>query len=354
MITVGKIQNRFLIMVITLFGICFIGFLDYVTGSEWSLSIFYILPIAFLALYKGTEGRAVLITSVFASIIYYIADKYTGNYSNSIITIWNAFARFIMFSAIGLLLLYLKEKDKKLRQVNKELQELNEEKNRIIGIAAHDLRNPVGGIYALSEILIDKNSNNLAPKVLEIVCLIKVMSDNALGLLKNLLDVSTIESGKVDLKLERKNYVDFVKEQVSLNQILAEPKNITILLDSQSEDIQVNFDGHYLSEVINNLLSNAIKYSYKNSEIHIHISRMNERQVLTEVKDSGKGIVAEEQQGLFNYFRTTSTKPTVPGESSTGLGLAIAKKIVVLHQGEIGVKSVINQGSNFYFTLPLS
>jgi signal transduction histidine kinase len=354
MITVGKIQNRFFILLITLSVICVIGFIDYDTGSELSFSIFYIFPISFLALYKGTKANSVLIASAFAVLLCFIADNNTKEYSNLIFSIWNSFVRFLMFGTIGLLLLYLKEKDKKLRSANSKLQDLNDEKNRIIGIAAHDLRNPVSGIYSLSELLIDENKNSLQPKVLEVLNLIKTMSESTLVLLKNLLNVSTIESGKVDLKMECHNYVAFVKDQVMLNQILANHKDIQILLDAQPEDIEMNFDGHYLSEVIGNLLSNSIKYSYNSSEIHIHISLVNGKHVLTEVVDEGKGIALEEQQGLFNYFQTTSTKPTISGDRSTGLGLAIVKKIVTLHQGEIGVKSVLNQGSNFYFTLPLS
>ena len=104
--------------------------------------------------------------------------------------------------------------------------------------------------------------------------------------------------------------------------------------------------------MVDNLLSNAIKYSNKNTEIVVRVSQDNGKQILTEVIDQGQGILAEEQQKLFNYFQTTSSRPT-GGEQSTGLGLAIAKKIVVLHGGEIGLKSVPNEGSTFYFLLPV-
>jgi signal transduction histidine kinase len=114
----------------------------------------------------------------------------------------------------------------------------------------------------------------------------------------------------------------------------------------------INFDNHYFSEAIDNFLSNAIKYSYNNSEIIVKISLPDDKHLLTEVIDKGKGIEEGEQQKLFNYFQKTSTRPT-GGEISTGLGLAIAKKIITLHNGEIGVKSVLDQGSNFYFTLPI-
>ncbi len=133
---------------------------------------------------------------------------------------------------------------------------------------------------------------------------------------------------------------------------MANHKNIAILFESQSESISIDFDEHYLSEAVDNLLSNAVKYSYKNSKIIVRLSVLNHEQILTEVIDSGKGISEPEQQNLFQYFQTTSTRPT-GGEKSTGLGLAIVKQIINMHNGEIGVKSTLNKGSNFFYRLPV-
>jgi signal transduction histidine kinase len=166
------------------------------------------------------------------------------------------------------------------------------------------------------------------------------------------LDVSKIESGKVELKITTQDYISFIKQQIFMNQLLAKNKNITIHLDSPTDNIISDFDKHYLSEVIDNLLSNAIKYSNNNSEIDVKISMPDNKQLLIEVIDKGIGIAEGEQKKLFNYFQTISTRPTA-GEQSTGLGLAIAKQIIKLHNGEIGVKSIQNQGSNFYFSLPI-
>jgi signal transduction histidine kinase len=143
-----------------------------------------------------------------------------------------------------------------------------------------------------------------------------------------------------------------LQHQISLNQLFAKNKEIVISLKSQTDTILVDFDEHYLSEVINNFLSNAIKYSDRNTEITVNISIQSNDQVLTEVIDNGIGIPEAEQQNLFKYFQTTSSLPT-DGEKSTGLGLAIAKQIISLHNGTIGVVSSENQGSNFFFRLPI-
>ena len=146
-------------------------------------------------------------------------------------------------------------------------------------------------------------------------------------LLKNLLNVSTIESGKVELKIKKLNYIEFVTQQKKFNQILANNKKIKIALITELDAVDLFFDNNYLSQAIDNLLSNAIKYSTHHSDILIKVSINDNNHILTEIIDNGKGIREEELDTLFNYFQKTSTRPT-DGESSTGLGLAISKKII--------------------------
>lgn len=350
---IGKIENRFIIFAITLFLIALIGFLDYLTGPELSFSFFYLIPIAFLATYKNTNVILVSISSVFASFLWFFAEYTSREYSSIFFPVWNAFVRLLIFTTIGILILYLKEKHKKINLVNSDLKALNDEKNKFIGIAAHDLRNPISGIYSYSDLLLTNPKEKDFPEILKILKIIRTLSSHTLVMLGNLLDISKIESGQVELKLKTQDYISFVKQQISLNQIIARYKNITILFYPSKDLILTDFDEHYLSEVIDNLISNAIKYSDKGSEIDVKISVNSSNQILTEVIDKGKGIPDEEQKKLFNYFQTTSTRPT-EGEESTGLGLAIAKRMVNLHHGEIGLKSDLTQGSNFYFTLPIA
>ena len=143
-----------------------------------------------------------------------------------------------------------------------------------------------------------------------------------------------------------------IKYFIYFNLLIAKKKNINIRLDTSEKEIFIPFDEHYLSEVINNLLTNAIKFSNPKSEIIIRVSKTKNNTVKTEVIDQGQGIPVSEQTKLFNYFQKTSVQPT-NGESSTGLGLAIAKKIVNEHKGQIGVESKPTKGSNFHFELPL-
>lgn len=244
----------------------------------------------------------------------------------------------------------IKEK-KELADTNKALNLLNEEKNRIIGIAAHDLRNPIGTIRGYAELLssrIHKISNEDINKFLSVI----INSSNfSLNLLNDLLDISKIESGSVELNYTKINYVDFLKAIIDQNQIIAKQKGINISFNQETKDFIVNIDIQKIEQVLNNLLSNSVKYSKPETDVVVKLTS-NNNYFTTEVIDQGQGIPKKDIPNIFNPFQTTSVKSTA-GEKSTGLGLAITKNIIKEHGGDIYVKSDQSKGSNFYFTLPL-
>lgn len=350
MFTIGKIENRQAVLFFAITTIALIGYLDYITGAEFGFSFFYLIPISLLSMYRGTKMYSILICSLLASSLWFFAEFISREYSSMFFPIWNAFVRLVIFVAIGFLLHYLREKDKQLKLINENLILINEEKNKFIGIAAHDLRSPLSGISSFTNLAIENYKEQLSPEIADILTVIKETSTNSLAILENLLDISKIESGKIILKIKEQDYIPFIRNQITLNQMLAKNKDIVISFKSQKENLLIDFDEHYLTEVINNLLSNAIKYSNRNTEIVVNISTQNNN-VITEVIDNGIGIPFAEQQNLFKYFQTTSSQPT-EGEKSTGLGLAITKQIIILHNGTIGVESEQNRGSKFYFTIP--
>ncbi len=351
MFFIDRIKSKPLAILFTLAFIGLMAFLDYITGTELSFSVFYLIPIALLAVGRTSSKRQIIIISFIAAACWYFVDVQTTSYSHQFYPFWNANVRWVISIAIGLLVSNFREKHDQLEDTITKLNYLNDEKNKFIGIAAHDIRNPISGVYSFSELLLDEDKSKMNDEELEIVKIIKSLSQEILDLIKNLLDVSKIESGKIDLNYQRQDYISFIKNLLKINQLLATPKNISIKLESKHIELTTDFDAHYMSVVINNLLSNAIKFSEKNTVITIKISEHNNR-VLTEVIDNGKGIALDEQNKLFNYFQKSSTKPT-DGESSTGLGLAIVKNIINNFKGTIGLKSNLNEGSNFYFTFPV-
>jgi PAS domain S-box-containing protein len=244
-----------------------------------------------------------------------------------------------------------KEAEEALQQSNVQLRELNKQKNEFLGMAAHDLRNPIAVIQNASSVLSRYSSENLSEKQKEFLKKIYDTSKFMLELLNSLLDISRIESGKLELEISKNNYPDFVRTNIEFNRFFATEKGISI--DSVlSDDIPlVDFDRNKIEQVLNNLISNAIKYSHPNTAIRIEVLKQQDF-VLTKVIDQGQGIPKDELPHVFKPFQKASTKPTA-GEKSTGLGLAIVKKIVEGHQGIIGVESEVGIGSTFFFRLPL-
>jgi len=245
------------------------------------------------------------------------------------------------------LLYFINVTTKELEEQNQLLKSLNEQKNEFLGIAAHDLRNPIGVIQGFSELLEENIDDEFKDYTGEII----KMSTKMLSLLNDLLDISKIEAGKLDLKKEKIDYCAFITQNIRMNELLARGKGIEIISNLESQELIVSIDEEKINQVLNNLIGNAIKYSYPKSTITVKVVKEN-NQFVTHVIDNGQGIPEKELDGLFNPFKQTSVKPT-SGEASHGLGLAIVKKIIEGHNGHVGVTSECGKGSVFSFTLPI-
>jgi signal transduction histidine kinase len=172
-----------------------------------------------------------------------------------------------------------------------------------------------------------------------------------LRLVDGLLDVATIESGRLDLDRQPTDLAALVERNVALNRALAEGKRIHLDYQQDGSLPEMLLDGSRIEQVLNNLLSNAIKYSYPEGIVEVHLSRQAGYATLA-VTDHGQGIPAEQLDDLFQWFARSRVKGTA-GEKGTGLGLAISQKIVEAHLGDIWVESEPGQGSTFYVSLPI-
>lgn len=244
----------------------------------------------------------------------------------------------------------LENNKKKLEEQYLKLKGLNEQKSKFLGIAAHDLRNPIGAINSFSDILLESDAAFSQEEKTEFLGLIKESSQFSLQLLNELLDISKIELGKLELNKSEQDIDKVVSQVIKINKVFARNKNINIDFNSNLAQKEINIDKEKIEQVLHNLLSNAIKYSESNTSIAVSVSQQNSVFTIS-VKDQGVGIPDNELNQLFQAFGTTSARTTA-NESSTGLGLAIAKKIVNGHNGEIKVNSVLGEGSEFLFTLP--
>jgi len=266
---------------------------------------------------------------------------------------WYVRSQEILLSIGGLIgdAIVSHKREEQILENNKQLKELNELKNKFLGIASHDLRNPLYLIRSFSEILKDESIGSVNPKQKELLVKIFNASNFMRALLENLLDISKIESGKIELNKNVQDLNLIVGQQVELSQLLADKKNIN--LESQLEDLPpISIDQDAITQVIGNFIGNAIKFSPPNTKITV-ITENQEDGIKFSVCDEGPGISEEDQKLLFKEFQTLSAKPT-GGEKSTGLGLAITQKLIHLHSGQVGVESRLGEGSSFFFTLPLN
>jgi len=241
----------------------------------------------------------------------------------------------------------LKNLKNELEQKNLALLELIKVKNELLGMASHDLRNPLTSIKGYSEFLLKKGATLKEDTRTDFLKIIHSASGNILGLLNDLLNLSSIESGQLVLNLQPGNLRGLIEERVKLYTHLATEKNIHFNIIFQETTV-VSFDTPRIGQVLDNLLTNAIKFSPVNSTIEITMES-GEGCVRVTVTDEGLSIKNEDLDNLFQPFNKFGSDST---EKGTGLGLAIAKKMIELHGGALTFKSSKNQGASFSFELP--
>jgi len=231
--------------------------------------------------------------------------------------------------------------------LNEKLEALNADKDRYLGIAAHDLRNPLSSMRGLSELMLE---TPLEPEQQrEFLETIHRTSDEMLGLVNDLLDVSVIESGKLDLRRSDQDLVQLVQRRIRHLEPHARSKKIEVKLDADGVQ-RAKIDPARFGQVVDNLVSNAIKFSPSGTAIKVAL-RSGDGNFAFSVHDQGPGIPEADRKLLFRSFQKLTARPT-GGEKSTGLGLAIVKKIVDAHGGTIDVESAPGGGTRFTVTTP--
>ena len=234
----------------------------------------------------------------------------------------------------------------------RELQDLSAKKSEVIRIAAHDFRNPVGALMNNMELLaLGIRGGKMEPQeVAQRLDRLQLVGQKTIYSLERLLDLSAIELGKGIADLEPCDLTGIIEECLPPHRQAASRKDIELSLDEPPQLPLVLVDADRIGQVLDNLVSNAIKYTHPGGAVTLECETQNNL-VITHVRDTGQGLRPDDLDLVFRNFRSLSASPT-GGESSTGLGLAIAKGIVEVHGGEIWVESRFGVGSCFSFSLP--
>lgn len=245
--------------------------------------------------------------------------------------------------------------NQELQERNTYLAELNAEKNEFMGIAAHDLKNPLAAIMLTSDITRRYWKNISHKEIMSNIDGIYNTAQRMKATIINLLDTHAIESGAIRLDMKQFSLTEIVAAETENYKERATAKDIQLHVQSDPSDIEIIADEQILREVLDNLISNAVKYSPLGKNVFINstaVSYEGKNTVRVAVKDEGQGISEEDQKKMFGKFQRLTAKPT-GGEHSTGLGLSIVKKLVEMMGGSVWCESVgIGQGATFIVEFP--
>ena len=253
--------------------------------------------------------------------------------------------------------LEIRKNRKRLEEQKKALENLSKEKTELLSIAAHDIKNPVSGISGCSKAILDalnetKNKSFLEKNEEELLQIINHTAKRVMEIVHSVLELQDIDSEKFSLNQSVASINQLAKEVIAFNRYHSKSKKINVHLHQTKKDFWIRMDLSCMREVLDNLLSNAIKYSMPESEISFFIKdEQNNGGVTFSIKDQGPGLTEKDMTKLFSKFQKLSARPTA-GESSTGLGLAICKRIVELHKGKIWAENNVDGGSTFFVYLP--
>ncbi|KQC11806.1 MAG: hypothetical protein APR63_12145 [Desulfuromonas sp. SDB] len=241
-----------------------------------------------------------------------------------------------------------------LENVNKELNELNQSKDSILRIVSHDLKGTIGSIIPLCDMISFKRK--LDTEVIQTLNMIKDNINRSLLLVDDILEANRIDMEGFSLDLQEINIVDVFFEYYKSFSQMALKKDIKLNYNPGFENLVCKIDLNRFWQVVHNLMSNAVKFTPRNGKIDIELKKMESPEkpdyVLISIKDTGIGIPENQLEEIFKKF-TSARRVGTEGETTTGLGLSIVKKLVNLHQGEISVESEVGVGSVFKLKLPL-
>ena len=248
----------------------------------------------------------------------------------------------------------LKNSKDMIKLQNEKLTSLNKEKNEFLGIAAHDLKNPLSSIKGLADLIKLMYDDLSKEEIVDISMQIKRASEFMFQIVTDLLDINAIEEGKIKINFEEFNIVDLLSRILDKYKLRAQEKSIQLHINSFKEEIKVHSDPVKSLQVFDNIVSNAIKFSPFSKNIFINITLPdNTNYCRIEVKDEGPGISADDQTKLFGKFTKLTARPT-NNENSTGLGLSIVKRLVEEMKGKIWCESKLGEGASFFIEFLLS
>lgn len=244
----------------------------------------------------------------------------------------------------------VKERTKELANANEELKKLDQMKSDFVSAVSHELRTPLTSIKGYASILYDGRLGKVNPEQCERLRRINKHSNNLAKLINDLLDISRIESGKVEMEMSEVLLKDILENVLDIIRPQTEEKKIVLSWNISDKPLVIYADSTHIERVFINILGNAVKFTPEKGKINITIED-NTSEVKVKISDTGSGIAAHDLSKIFDEFYRTDN-PINRKEKGSGLGLSLVKRIIKVHKGEIWAESKIDKGTTFIFTLP--
>jgi signal transduction histidine kinase len=237
-----------------------------------------------------------------------------------------------------------------IERQNLQLIEAARLKSQFLATMSHELRTPMNAVIGFAQVLLRQRTAPLYVQQVDMVQRILNNGKHLLALINDILDLSKVEAGRLELKLEEFNLTALVLATIAELRPLAEQKQLDLKVHADLDNPIVVNDSVRLRQILVNLLSNAIKFT-ENGSVEVRVGELSPMQLAINVKDNGIGIAESDLEHIFEEFRQID-QTTTRKHSGTGLGLAITKSLVRMMQGKITVESKLGQGSTFRVELP--
>ena len=371
---------------------------EYIIAIFGIASAFYFSPSQSLLLFSSAQ----IVFMVSVALIL-PEPNHSGHYTNTVAMIviaWVLSRTSFRLTAANITnqeiihhqTLALEQNNNELKEKNERLEQLDHEKTELMGIVAHDLKNPISAVRGLAEIL---REEHLPPQMrTNTLQQLSLVNEQMLELVRNLLDINHLDSGTLNWGSESFDILPFVEAIIDRYQDAAARKNITIHPPNKDGNFVVYANEQAMMQVLDNLLSNAVKYSPFGKNVYVRLKSLGREEghsslaighwsdekpkapktndqstndqstndqstndqsttgyVRVEVQDEGEGISPEDMKKLFGKFMRLTARPT-GGEHSTGLGLSIVKKMVETMNGRVWCESEVGKGATFIVELP--
>lgn len=243
----------------------------------------------------------------------------------------------------------IRQKNEQLMNRNAQLVALNEEKNNLVKILAHDIRSPLGQIIMVMEIVNQSMKEKLSETEVKMLSQVTPSAERINKMVNKILDVDSLEENRIKVLQERVDVRDIMRDVSQRYRPIAAKKNIDMTVEMCENHNMIRTDHLLLLLVLENLISNAVKFSEAETTVGLK-AECSYDSVLFKVSDEGPGFSDEDKKKIFNKFQKLSAQPTA-GEVSTGLGLSIVKKYVTDLGGKVWVESDLGKGSTFFVKL---